>query len=288
MGMPNGRASRLVPFAMPQPPPANAIAPLTPPDGFAAAATALGVEFDPGDTERLGRFLALLLHANETTNLTAITDPTQAWTKHILDAVSLVPVLASLQSEESMKARHDADAGSGQAAAVRPLSVVDIGSGGGVPAIPLAIVMPDVRFTMVESTGKKVEFLNRTIADLGLTNARVLQTRAETMGQEHKVHREHYDAGIARALGHLAVVAELCGPLVRPYGIVVAVKGAKAEAELAETAKAMGLLGLRHVQTTETPTGRLVIMEKTTRTPRLYPRKDGEPARVPLGVPRAR
>ncbi len=279
---------------MPQPPPADALAPLLPPDGFPAAAAALGVEFDPGDTERLGRFLALLLHANETTNLTAITDPAQAWTKHILDALSLVPVLASLETVEATKTRDDADERpaakgvNGAEPVARQLSVVDIGSGGGVPAIPLAIVMPDVRFTMVESTGKKVDFLNRTIADLGLTNARVLQARAETIGQEHKVHREHYDAAIARALGHLAVVAELCGPLVRPHGIVIAVKGAKAEAELAETNKALGLLGLRHVQTTETPTGRLVIMEKTTRTPRLYPRKDGEPARVPLGVPRER
>lgn len=270
------------------------IEPLVPPEGFAGAAGALGVEFDPGDTERLGRFLALLLHANETTNLTAITDPTQAWTKHILDALSLVPVLASLQGEASAKARNDADertaapTAAGAPAVAHPLSVVDIGSGGGVPAIPLAIVMPDVRFTMVESTGKKVAFLRRAIRDLGLGNARVLQTRAEVIGQEHKVHRERYDAAIARALGHLAIVAELCGPLVRPHGIVIAVKGAKAEAELAETARALGLIGLRHVQTNETPTGRLVILEKTTRTPRLYPRKDGEPARVPLGVARER
>jgi 16S rRNA (guanine527-N7)-methyltransferase len=277
---------------MSQPPSADPIAPLTPPDGFASAAASLGVEFDPGDVERLGRFLALLLHANETTNLTAITDPVQAWTKHILDALSLVPVLASLETVESTKTRDDADERpaakgvDGAEPVARQLSVVDIGSGGGVPAIPLAIVMPNVWFTMVESTGKKVEFLNRAITELGLTNARVLQARAETLGQEHKVHREHYDAGIARALGHLAVVAELCGPLVRPHGIVIAVKGAKAEQELGETAKAMGLLGLRHVQTSETPTGRLVIMEKTTRTPRTYPRKDGEPGRVPLGVPR--
>jgi 16S rRNA (guanine527-N7)-methyltransferase len=91
---------------------------------------------------------------------------------------------------------------------------------------------------------------------------------------------------MARALGHLTVVCELCAPLVRPGGIVVAVKGEKAEQELSEAAKALGLLGLRHVQTLETPTGRLVLLEKTTRTPRTYPRRPGEPARVPLGVER--
>jgi 16S rRNA (guanine527-N7)-methyltransferase len=168
------------------------------------------------------------------------------------------------------------------------LSVIDIGSGGGVPAIPLAIVMPDVRFTMVEATGKKAEFLDRTIGELGLANARVLQERAEQIGQNHKEHREKYDAAMARALGHLAIVVELCGPLVRPHGIVVAVKGAKAEQELEESAKAMGMVGLRHVETVTTPTGRLVLMEKTTRTPRLYPRRDGEPSRVPLGIARDR
>jgi 16S rRNA (guanine527-N7)-methyltransferase len=256
----------------PSSPTPTPIHPLKAPESFESQADAIGVQFDPGDVERLGRFLALLLHANETTNLTAITDPVQAWTKHILDALSLVPVIASLSPAEPSN----------------PLSVADLGSGGGVPALPLAIVLPDVRFTLIEATGKKVEFLDRTIAALGLTNARVLQSRAEAIGQDHKVHRERYDAAIARALGHLAIVAELAAPLVRPGGAVIAVKGAKADQELAESAKAFGLVGLRHVQTTDTPTGKLVILEKTIRTPRVYPRRDGEPARVPLGVPRSK
>jgi 16S rRNA (guanine527-N7)-methyltransferase len=244
---------------------------LAPPSDFFDAAASLGVAFEPGDVERLGRFLALLLEGNARTNLTAITDPAQAWSRHILDALSLVPVLASIDP--------------GPAAGA--LSVIDIGSGGGVPALPLAIVMPEVRFTLVEATGKKVAFLSHVITTLGLTNARVLQDRAERLGQDHKTHRERYDAATARALGHLAVVAELCGPLVRPGGYVVAVKGAKAEQELAESAKALGIVGLRHAQTVSTPTGRLVLLEKTIRTPRMYPRKDGEPARLPLGVPTA-
>jgi len=240
-----------------------------PPETFHEGVRGLGIEFEPGDVERLGRFLGLLLEANKTTNLTAITEPAQAWTKHVLDALTIVPVLASQQAK----------------------SVIDVGSGGGVPAIPLAIVMPDVKFTLLEATGKKVEFLNRAIAALDLSNARVLQGRAEAIGQDHKQHREQYDAAIARALGHLAVVIELCGPLVKPtpdHGLVIAVKGAKAEQELEESGKALGLVGLRHLRTIETPTGRLVVLEKTTRTPRLYPRRDGEPARVPLGVPRTK
>jgi 16S rRNA (guanine527-N7)-methyltransferase len=253
------------------------IAPLAPPPGFVERVGALGVEFEPSDLERLGRFLALLLHANETTNLTAITDPAQAWDRHILDALALVPVIASVSPQP-------AAAG----AETTHLSVADVGSGGGVPAIPLAIVMPDVRFTLVEATGKKAAFLERTIATLGLTNARVLNARAEAIGQDHRSHREKYDVAMARALGHLAIVAELCAPLVRQHGVVIAVKGAKAAQEVEEAGPALGMVGLRHVETLDTPTGRLVVMEKTIRTPRLYPRRDGEPSRVPLGIKRAR
>ncbi len=265
---------------------------LVPPPDFVERVRAFGVEFEPGDVERLGRFLGMLLEANKVTNLTAITDPEQAWTKHILDALTLVPVLATLMTDESTKRRIDGDAPIKPGSTPPPppppalLSVIDIGSGGGVPAIPLAIVMPDVRFTMVEATGKKAEFLDRTISELGLMNARVILERAEQVGQDHREHREKYDAAIARALGHLAIVVELCGPLVRPHGVVVAVKGAKAAVEVEESAKAMGLIGLRYVETVATPTGQLVLMEKTTRTPRTYPRRDGEPSRVPLGVVR--
>lgn len=245
-----------------------------PPD-FEERCRELGVELEPGDAEKLGQFLGLLLEANATVNLTAITEPAEAWRKHILDALSMVGVVAS------------AVGAAGPDGSPSPVSVIDVGSGGGVPAIPLAVVLPDVRFTLVEATGKKVEFLRKSARELGLRNVRVLNERAEKLGQDHRVHREKYDLAMARALGHLAVVVELCGPLVRPGGVMIAVKGAKADQELDEAKDALGMVGLRHVQTIETPTGRLVILEKTTRTPRLYPRRDGEPARVPLGMKRS-
>lgn len=238
---------------------------------FLEAAAGLGIEFEASDLDRLRRFLELMLETNRTTNLTAITDPGAAWMKHVLDALTLVPIIASVP-------------GGGESGAEARVRVVDVGSGGGVPAVPLAIVMPEVEFTLVEATGKKVRFLQQAAAALGLGNVRVLQERAERMGQDHKAHRERYDLATARALGHLAVVAELVGPLVRPGGFVLAVKGAKAEQELQEAAKALGLIGLRHSETLATPTGRVVVLEKTIRTPRSYPRKDGEPSRLPLGV----
>lgn len=211
----------------------------------------------------------MLLQTNSALNLTGITDPAEAWTKHILDAMSLVPVLAELLQNLP----------EGQ----EFLNVIDVGTGGGVPGIPLAIVMPQVRVTLLEATGKKADFLEAAIHKLKLTNARVLCDRAERLGQDHKVHREMYDVAIARALGRLNVVAELIVPLVRQGGHALAVKGAKAAEELAEAHEVIGMLGSRHVQTIDTPTGKIVVLEKASRTPRLYPRKNGEPKRLPLG-----
>jgi len=253
------------------------LAPLAVPADFAQRAEELGVAFDAGDPERLGMYLALLLHANESLNLTGITDPAEAWTKHILDAVGMVPLFAGLVPDP-------ADQDTTQGGKAQILRVIDVGAGGGVPGIPLAILLPDIHVTLLEATGKKAEFLRIAVKRLALTNVTVLSERAEVVGQDHHLHREKYDVGIARALGRLVVLAELVVPLVRPGGHIFAVKGAKAEEELAEAAKALGLLGARHAETIETPTAKIVVLEKTIRTPRLYPRKDGEPKRAPLGI----
>ncbi|MGH7132685.1 MAG: 16S rRNA (guanine(527)-N(7))-methyltransferase RsmG [Phycisphaerales bacterium] len=241
--------------------------PLMPPPEFLADASALGLEFEPGEVEQLGRFLGMLLEANKSFNLTAITEPTEAWRRHILDALTLVPVLAGLEGE---------DEGA-------ELKVIDVGSGGGVPGVPLAICLPRVRFVLLDATGKKCEFLRRAAADLGLKNVEVIQGRAERLGQEHKVHREMYDAAIARAVGSLSILSELCLPLVKVGGVFLAIKGAKAEEELAAAGKAIKMLGGEHDQTIVTPTGKIVVVAKVARTVRIYPRADGEPTRVPLG-----
>lgn len=266
LGAPGGAHPKL---ADPMP-----VAPLEPPADFLAAAESLGIAFDPGDLERLGRYLALLLEANRTHNLTAITDLHEAWHRHILDAITLVPFIAEMFA--SMPEERPAPG-------AQRLRLIDIGSGGGVPGIPLAIVLPEVHVTLLEATGKKAQFLARAVADLGLSNADVVNDRAERVGHD-PAHRARYDAAIARAVGHLAVVAELALPLVRPRGLVLAVKGAKADQELAEAAGALALLNAHHVLTHQTPTGRIVVLRKDAATPRTYPRRDGEPKRKPLGL----
>ncbi len=236
------------------------LAPLNPPPDFIIRAETLGIAFDPGDIERLGSYLALLLDANTRFNLTAITDPHQAWVRHVLDSLTLVPYVASF------------DAG----------TVIDIGSGGGLPGFPLAIVMPDVQFTLVEATGKKAAFLQETARHLKLSNVTVINDRAEAIGQDHLKHREQFDLVIARAVGRLAVLLELTVPLAKVGGHILAMKGEKAAEEITEAKAALHLLHAHIIETVTTQTGVIVIVEKQRTTPRIYPRQAGEPKRSPL------
>lgn len=247
--------------------------PIAPTAQFLTAAAELGIEFDEDDLDQLGLFLACLLSANEIFNLTAVRDPDQAWERHILDSLTLLPLLAELP---------------------KGARVIDVGSGGGLPGLVLATLMGDLQFALLEATGKKVEFLQSTVKRMSLSNVQVLQGRAEQYGQDRgqktggpegriNVHRENYDAVTARAVGKLATVAELTIPLAKTEGIVLLIKGEKAEEELAAGAKALEILKASHRMTIQTATGRIVVLGKDARTPRTYPRRDGEPKRVPLG-----
>ncbi len=236
-------------------------------DEFKQACAEFGIELDLGEPEQLYAFLDVLYEANETTNLTAIRDESEAWMRHIFDALTLLPVIAELEPADGEQVR-----------------VCDVGSGGGVPAIPLAIVRPDVSFTMLEATGRKTALLDGFIGQLGLKNIRVVNARAERVGAfETGEMREQFDLVTARALGRITVASELCVPLAREGGIIALIKGQKAEEELAEAKNAMHMLHVGHTGTIDTPTGKIVILEKTRKTPKKYPRRDGEPKRAPLG-----
>jgi 16S rRNA (guanine527-N7)-methyltransferase len=248
------------------------------PPSFLSAAASLGIEFEPGDLDRLARYLELLLDTNKVHNLTAVTDPDQAWTRHILDSLTLMPLLAEGAASRTAPASSPEPPESADPAT----TLIDVGSGGGLPGVPLAIVMPDLRVTLLEATGKKAEFLSRVVAELGLANARVLNERAERAGQSPQ-HRERYDFAVARAVGPLPVIAELTVPLARVGGRALLIKGQKADEELAAAKQALYLLHAHHAGTIDTPTGRIVVLEKPRKTPRAYPRKDGEPKRAPLG-----
>jgi 16S rRNA (guanine527-N7)-methyltransferase len=238
-----------------------------------------GIELEDQEIELLGKYLAALMDVNTRTNLTAIRDAEQAWDRHIFDALTLVAVLHELPESEGRK------------------RVIDVGSGGGLPGIPLAVVMGDMDFVLLDATKKKTDFIERCVEWLGLKNVRVINGRAEGVGQDrgsyeaHNMaagrtngHRESYDAAMARAVGKVAMIAELTVPLVKIGGLVVLTKGEKAGEEVGEAKKALHMLHTHHIGTVETPTGRVVVLEKQRTTPKMYPRKDGEPKRAPLGI----
>src|SRR5918911_3458738 len=169
--------------------------------------------------------------------------------------------------------------------------LADVGSGGGLPGIPIKIVAPDLRTTLVESTAKKARFLARAVENLSLEGVEVTNARVEEAARTDE-HRGTYDIATARAVARLSVVAEYCVPLLRVGGYVISMKGRPEDAEIAEGERAAAELGARVLDVISVPRlpelekkeRCLIILQKVEDTPREYPRKVGVPAKKPLGV----
>jgi 16S rRNA (guanine527-N7)-methyltransferase len=201
---------------------------------------------------QLNKYLDLLLAANERMNLTRITDRTSAELLHIADAMTLLPFLPPTLHK-----------------------LADIGSGGGVPGIVLAILRPDAQVVLIESTAKKAAFLTSTAQELGLKNVTIDARRAENIA--HTEARESFDTAVARAVGLLPVLVEWLLPLVKPGGCVLAMKGPKAAQELREAQHAIKLLGGGPAElfpaNLPEGLGHLIIrIPKIARTPGRFPR----------------
>ena len=163
-------------------------------------------------------------------------------------------------------------------------SVVDVGSGGGLPGLPLKIARPELKVTLVESDQAKAAFLVRACAALGLDEVEVLARRAEEVGQDRRF-RETFDVAVARALAPMRVLVELCLPLVRVGGRLLAQKTEREDVDGA--AHAIEILGGSLSQVVAAPSdarraGTVVIIDKVHATPVTYPRRAGIPARKPL------
>lgn len=167
------------------------------------------------------------------------------------------------------------------------MSVIDVGSGGGFPGLPLAIARPSVSFSLLESNSRKCIFIESCIDLLGLRNARVINSRAETAG--HAETRESFDLALARALGPLPVVLELALPLVRPGGFLLMQRGGRRSGDEAVALEVAPMLGgsLRRVVPVKPyPQARRLhvwVFEKQNTTPDCYPRRPGIPRKRPLG-----
>lgn len=230
-------------------------------------AGALGLTMRPGEAALLERFENLLLAANQETNLTRIVDRRDVLIKHHLD--SLTAFLAADFPPDG--------------------TVIDVGSGGGLPGIPLKIHRPDLQVSLLESSRKKCDFLREASRDLALPGLSVLEGRAEDLGRQPML-RESFDVAVARAVAHLAVLAEICLPFVKVGGVLLAMKGAGGEAEARAASAATEALGgsLRRVLRVTLPEGAgersLVVIEKDVASPGRFPRKAGIPQKRPLGL----
>lgn len=212
----------------------------------------IGLTLSQEQNEKLERYLELLIEANQRVNLTRITDLDAARVQHIGDALTLLPFLPRTAHR-----------------------LADVGSGGGVPGIPLAIVRPDAAVTLIESTKKKAEILKDLATRLDLPNVTVLPDRAEDAGQSNL--RETFDIVTARAVATLDWLGEWCLPLVKKGGKMLAMKGPRATEELLTARKIFRILGGGEaiVHPVELPgTTALVIIEvpKIGRTDVKYPR----------------
>ena len=168
--------------------------------------------------------------------------------------------------------------------------VADVGSGGGLPGVPLSVALPGARVALFESTGKKADFLRSAVRELQTEKTTVVQTRVEDAGREDR-YRACFDLCTARAVAQLSVVAEYCVPLARIGGHVIAMKGDPDRAEIEAGREAAELLGARVEEIIKVPIlpeigakeRRLIVLEKVRSTPDRYPRKPGTPAKRPLG-----
>lgn len=208
----------------------------------------------------------LLAWNSSRANLTAITDPDEVESRLFLESLWCAAALPSTDGAR----------------------LIDIGSGGGFPGLPLAIAFPGLDVTLVEATSKKTQFLEHVIARLELSNAHAIHGRAEDLAHDPE-HREVYDAAMARALAPLPALVELCLPFVKVGGLLIAPKGADAEHEIDAASNALSTLGgevegiiLPDSDSPISADHRLVVIRKAAPTPETYPRRAGMPTRRPL------
>lgn len=208
--------------------------------------------------ELFERYYALLIEWNARMNLTALTEPEDVVKKHFHDSLLGEPYFE------------------------RDARVIDVGTGAGFPGVPLALVRPDLKITLLDSLDKRIRFLEAVRESLHLSFTCV-HMRAEDAGRS-QTYRASFDAAATRAVSALPVLAELTLPLVRVGGISVAYKGA-AEQELNDARGALHLLHA-HAERVDVPCAwgarSLILMTKDAPTPKAYPRKAGDPAKKPL------
>lgn len=223
----------------------------------------IDIKFTEEQLNQFYKYMNLLLEWNEKINLTAITDPNEVILKHFIDSLTINKYI----KENS--------------------TLADVGTGAGFPGIPLKILRPDLKITLVDSLNKRINFLNEVINKLNLVNIETVHSRIEDFGKNKK-YRESFDFVTARAVANLAVLSEYLLPIAKVGGQCVCMKGSSVEEELSNGKNAIKVLGgkIKIIDEFVLPDSdmsrNVIIIDKIKNTPNKYPRKAGIPVKEPL------
>ncbi|MGO5277951.1 16S rRNA (guanine(527)-N(7))-methyltransferase RsmG [Lactobacillus amylovorus] len=237
------------------------------PEKFVLELSKHNFELTDKQKQQFKLYFKMLIEVNEHVNLTRITEEDEVYLKHFYDSITPLFTFGAVFKDGA--------------------TLCDVGAGAGFPSIPLKILKPGLKVTIVDSLQKRLNFLKDLISELGLTDVELVHGRAEDVGQ-NKLYRERFDIVTARAVARMSVLSEYCLPLVKKGGYFVALKGPKAEDELDDGKKALEVLGGKLIKDEELtlPASKeertLVLVQKVKSTPKKYPRQAGTPRRKPI------
>ncbi len=220
---------------------------------------------------RLDKYYHMVVEKNKVMNLTAITEEHEFLIKHFADSLSVYSAVPLFKEKLS----------SGKC------TLIDVGTGAGFPGIPLKIMFPEIKVTLLDSLQKRVNFLNEVIAELGLEGITAIHNRAEDGARDPKL-RDGFDLVVSRAVASLPVLSEYCLPYVKPGGLLIAYKSGDIKDELSGAAHALNVLGGKLCDSPifmlpDSDISRsFVVVKKSKPTPKAYPRKAGAIKKEPL------
>lgn len=215
--------------------------------------------------EQFIKYYEIMIEKNKVMNLTSITEINEVIKKHFVDSLSLVKAV----DENNFK------------------KMIDVGTGAGFPGIPIKIMFPKMKTTLVDSLNKRIEFLNEVINKINLEGVTTIHGRAEDIARQ-KIHREEYDLCVSRAVANLAALSEYCLPFIKIGGSFICYKAGNCQEEISNAERAISILGgkIEDVIEFKLPDSdisrTIVVINKIKSIPNKYPRKAGTPTREPL------
>lgn len=225
----------------------------------------LGLEISDYQEEQFFKYYKMLIETNKVMNLTAITELEEVIVKHFIDSLLIA------KSKDMSKIK----------------SMVDVGTGAGFPGIPIKIMFPNIKITLIDSLNKRLKFLNNVIEELSLENIETVHGRAEDLGHNNE-YREKFELCVSRAVANLSTLSEYCIPFVAVNGEFVSYKSSISTEEINESDKAIKILGGKLIskETLELPCSdmerTMVVIRKIKNTSKKYPRKAGTPSKEPI------